>query len=86
MSKQEFIDFLTQKANERKHQTHWAKIYTNSDDHWELYVPCVDWFADSIDLTVEGFVKVEYDKSMFDNTKIFQTTYEDFMTNYDKTV
>jgi len=88
MNKQKFVDFLNKKAEERQYMTHWKKVYSNSDDFYQLHKPAVDWLEDSMDLRVEGVVKISYNQSLYDNesTKIFETTYDDFVTNYDKTI
>lgn len=66
----------------------WCKVATNSDDFWSLYKPGVDWLEDDMNLSVDGVVKITFNKSLCgkDTSKIFETTYEDFVANYDKTV
>ena len=81
MNKQEFIDFLKEKSKE-KDLTHWRKVYQNSDDYWELFIPCVDWMPDFISLDKEGVVKMECDRSLFDNSKVISLTYEEFKKIY----
>lgn len=88
MEKHEFIEFLINKSKERDLiSSHWVQTYTNSTKYWTLFKPFVDWLADDLELTEDGQVKITYDKSLYGNTsKIFQTSYEDFVKNYDKTV
>jgi len=88
MNKREFILFLTKKAEERNSLClkHWAKTYSNSNDYWHLNIPCVDWLEDDMDLTEENIEKITYNKSLCgdDESKTIETTYEDFIKNYDK--
>ena len=89
MNKEEFTDFLKRKAEERSGSTHWAKTATNTDDYWHLYKPGVDWLEDDMDLKEDGVVKIMYDKTLGigdDTSQEFKTTYDDFVSNYDKTV
>ena len=85
MIKSEFIDFL--ENQEKSTMTCWCKIYTNSDDYWKLYKPAVDCVEDDMDLTTEGIVKITYNKQLYTNTfETFETTYDDFVKNYSKTI
>jgi hypothetical protein len=88
MTKQEFILFLKDKAQEREYLNHWKQMASNSDDFWMLYKPFVDWVEDDMDLREEGVVIITYNKSLYENerAKEFRTTYEDFVKNYDKTL
>ena len=84
MNKNEFIEFLKQKAEERPYGTHWSKVATNSDDFWKLYKPGVDWVEDTMDLKVEGVVEINYNISLYDGScKVFKTSYDDFKENYE---
>lgn len=88
MTKSEFIKFLIEKEEVRGLMMPcWVRTYTNSDDHWKLNKPAVDWLEDDMNLSTEGLVKITYNKSLYDNdsAKVFETTYEDFCKNYDKT-
>jgi hypothetical protein len=87
MNKEEFIAFLKEKENELEFQTHWAKVAINSDDYWHLYKPAVDWLEDYMDLTKDNIVQITYNQSLYNDTsKIFETTYDDFVENYHKTI
>jgi|JFJP01.1.fsa_nt_gi hypothetical protein len=86
MNKSDFILFLIKMSSENINC--WRKTYENSDDYWHLYKPFVDWLEDDMDLTKDGVVKITYNKSLYDNesAKIFETTYDDFVKNYNKTI
>jgi hypothetical protein len=86
MNKAEFVEFLNEMTT--VNLNYWRKISTDSDDHWQLYKPFVDWFEDDMDLSVEGIVRITYNKSLYENesAKIFETTYDDFAKNYGDTI
>lgn len=87
MAKQEFIEFLKQKESEREYLNHW-KCVSDSGEHWTLNKPCVDWLSDDLKLTKDGIVTVNYNKVLFGNepNDVFETTYDDFVENYYKTI
>jgi len=87
MTKQELIDFLKEEESKRSGITHWSRVYTNSDDYWNLTKPGVDWLEDDMDISKEGVVKITYNKSLYgqDDSKVFESTYDDFKANYNKT-
>ena len=87
MNKQEFIEFLKQKESESKYLNHW-KCVSDSGEHWILEKPGVDWLSDDLQLKKDGIVTVNYNKVLFGNepNDVFETTYDDFAENYNKTV
>ena len=87
MTKSEFITFLIEKEQERGlNLSHWRKTYDNSDNFWHLYRPFLDWVEDEMCLYHENCVQITYEQSLYGNdSKKYETTYEDFVKNYDKT-
>jgi len=79
MNKQEFIEFLNAKAEERSNLSHWRKEFSNSDDFWNLFLPGVDWLPDSIDLREDGVVEI-----VFCDGSEANITYDEFSENYNK--
>lgn len=86
MTKLEFIEFLKTKQKQLGHTTHWEPTYNNSDEHWSLFRPSVDWLEDTINLSTEGVIKVSYGETFYDDPKIIDMSYEEFIENYDKSV
>jgi len=88
MNKEEFIEFLKTKQEEASGlNPSWCKIATNSDDYWKLNKPAVDWLEDDMDLSEDGIVKITYAKSLYGGKpKTFETSYDDFKDNYEKTI
>jgi hypothetical protein len=88
MTKSEFITFLKEKQEERGIElSHWRQTSSNNDDWWHLYKPFVDWLEDDMCLFLKDVVRIRYNKTLYGNTtKQYDTTYEDFVKNYDKTL
>ena len=87
MTKQDFISFLKEKVEEAGlFNSHWKQSYNNSEDYWKLYHPTLDWMEDRMDLTEDDIVTITYFESIYDDPKSIEMTYEEFVTNYSKSV
>lgn len=88
MIKEEFIEFLKTESEKRGFGNKWAQLLTSSDDFWRKFIPGVDRLEDDMDLSQDGKVIIKYNKSLYskDKEKIFETTYEDFVQNYQRSL
>lgn len=88
MTKSEFITFLKEKALRAENTliAHWRPSFEGIDEHWTLYRPALDWMEDLMDLSTEGIVRITFNESFYDDPKMIEMTYEEFVTNYSKSV
>lgn len=86
MDRLEFIGFLKAKEIELNNTSHWQQSFKETENHWTLYRPSVDWLEDTMELTIEGMVKINYSESFYDDPKFIEMTYKEFVENYSKSV
>ena len=75
MIKEELIEILNRQTK-NKNITHWKR---HSDNHWELYRPCIDGLSPTLDLSIEGIVKIEYPTLYSDDNETDEVNYVEFL-------